>query len=143
MMRLMTVAALALVTACAAQALTDARTDLPPPAAPVVVAEGARAAPEAFIRSPVACDIRATRTANGVRLEAIARADRAMRGAYNFVITARGSGGSSDVTQGGPIDLTAGRSVTVGVAEISSSRFHAVLTLSDANGELCRLERRS
>ena len=143
MKRLMTVAALALVTACAAQARTEARTELPPSAAPVVVAEAARAAPEASPLPAVACDIRVTRTAHGLRLEAIAHADRSVHGSYDFVITAQGSGGSSDVTQGGPFDLAAGRSATVGVAEISHRRYRAVLTLSDADGEICRLERRS
>ena len=143
MMRLMTLSALALVTACAAQARTEAPTESPPSATPLVVAEAARIAPKASVASAVACDILATRTAHGLRLEAIAHADRSVHGAYDFVITAQGSGGSSDVTQGGPFDLAAGRSATVGVAEISRGRYRAVLTLSDADGELCRLERRS
>lgn len=143
MKRLMTVVALALVTACAAQARTEAHKDAPTPAASVVVADAMHAAPEASAPSSVSCDIRATRTAHGVRLEAVAHADRGAGGEYNFVITAQGSGGSSDVTQSGPFDLVAGKSATVGSAEISRGRYRAVLTLSDADGELCRLERRS
>lgn len=149
MKRLMIVAVLALVTACAAQARTETGHDASPPPAPVVVAAVRATPPEAGPREPdapsgVRCDIRATRTAHGVRLEAIAHADRAGHGVYDFVITAHGSGGSSDVTQGGRFDMAAGASAAIGTAEISSARYRAVLTLSDPSGAaLCRLERRS
>ncbi len=139
MKKLMTVAALALVTACAAQARTESQ-----PANAVAAPEAARVAPETRESSPVTCDIRATRTSHGVRLEAVARTDRALHGTYDFVITARSSSGTSDVTQGGPFDLATGGSATVGVGEISGVRYRVALTLSDADGEeLCHLERRS
>ena len=90
-----------------------------------------------------ACEIRETRTPDGIRLEAVAHADRAIQGGYDFAITAQGSGGASDITQAGQVDLSAGRSATVGAAEISNGRYRAVLTLTDAHGELCRRERQS
>lgn len=148
MKRLMTVLALAFTAACAAQAHTDEHKEEAPPAAPAVVAGAAHAstvASSATVPSAAAatCDIRATRTARGVRMEAIAHAVEAMRGEYQFVITAQGPGGSSDVTQGGPFALEAGRSATIGSAEISSLRYRAVLALRDAGGDLCRIERRA
>lgn len=144
MMRLVTVAVLALVAACAAQARNETLESVPPTEASVVVAEATRVAQTASVSAAVTCDIRATRTALGVRLEAIAHADRAVRGAYAFDITARGAGGSSDVTQGGSFAVEAGgNGAIVGSVEIPSGSYRVVLTLSDAAGELCRLERRS
>jgi len=143
MMRLTIGAVLVLVAACAAPARTEAPAEPPSLTTSIFVPDGSRASTAPRVRSAVACDIRATRTARGLRLEAIAHAERAVRGLYDFVITAQGSGGSSDVTQGGPFDLTAGRSATVGAAEISRGRYRAVLTLGDADGEFCRSERRS
>ncbi|MDX2276959.1 MAG: curli-like amyloid fiber formation chaperone CsgH [Hyphomonadaceae bacterium] len=143
MMRLVTVAVLALA-ACAAQARNETLESVPPSEASVVVAEATRVAQTASVSAAVTCDIRATRTANGVRLEAIAHADRPVRGAYAFDITARGAGGSSDVTQGGSFAVEAGgNGAIVGSVEIPSGSYRVVLTLSDAAGELCRFERRS
>ncbi|MEQ9505099.1 MAG: curli-like amyloid fiber formation chaperone CsgH [Hyphomonas sp.] len=114
-------AALALASACAAQT---------PPATHTV-------------SEPGACEIRETRTANGLRLEAVAHADYGLRADYTFKISAHSTDGSSDVTQGGPVDLVAGESAVIGGAEISRGRYRALLTLTDAAGELCRLERRA
>lgn len=124
MLKLASLATIAALTACAAQ------TQTPPYAAYPAYAG-------------VSCDIYATRTANGTRLEAVAQTDRHLWGDYDFVITAGGSGGSSDIGQTGPVDLPAGRSETVGLAEISNRQYRAVLTLSDEGGVVCRREIRS
>ena len=126
-------AALALVTACAAPAPAPTYALLPPDEAPAATAPAAS----------TDCWIRETRTANGVRLEAIVRADYAVRGSYDFTVTSQGPGGSSDVTQGGEVDLADGESATVGSAEFSGGRYRAVLTLRDAGGELCSAEQLS
>lgn len=128
MMKFATVAALVLTTACAAQTQTPPYTD---------------SRPYAPGYSGVDCDIRTTRTPHGLQFEAIAHADWSVQGDYDFVITAESSGGSSDIAQAGPLDLRAGYSDTVGYAEVPRGRYRAVLTLSDAHGELCRSERRS
>ncbi len=120
------VPAFALATACAAQT---------PPEIYTAYAPGQQYAD--------ACEIRETRTANGFQLQAIAHADYDLRADYDFVITAYSAGGSSDVTQGGPVDLAAGQSATLGAAEIPPGRYSATLTLTDADGELCRRIRRS
>lgn len=143
MKNLMTVAALGLVTACAAQAPTGAQTETLLPAATLLAAETLRAAPGAAETFGATCDIRETRTPDGLRLEAIFQADQAVRGEYDFVITALSRGGSSDVTQGGAVNLAAGESAAVGAAEIPAGNYRAALTLSDAGGEICRVERRS
>lgn len=127
MLKPMTLGALALVTACAAQSHAGVQT-----AAPAYLANG-----------PVACKIRETKTPQGVRLEALIHADRSVYGDYDFVITAYNRGGSSDISQSGPVGLLDGERATVGSAEIPRGRYRAVLTLSDARGRLCDIERRS
>ena len=126
-------AALALVTACAAPAPAPSYALLPPD----------EARPEAAPAAGADCWIRETRTANGLRLEAIVRADYAVRGSYDFNVTSQGPGGSSDVTQSGEVDLADGESATVGSAEFSGGRYRAVLTLRDAGGEHCSAEQLS
>lgn len=134
-------AALALVTACAAQTPASLHTVSSAESGPVLFAEaqpGERG--WADTSAALSCDIRATRTSRGLRLEAVAHAERAVHGTYDFTITAQGAGGSSDVAQGGLVDLVPGQRAALGVAEIPDGPFRAVLTLTDAGGELCRLE---
>lgn len=134
-------AALTLVTACTVQTPAEVHT-LTPPEASSVTAEfvkGERATPGASAD----CRIRETPTATGVRFEAIVQANYAVRGSYDFTVTAQGPGGSSDVTQGGEVDLADGESAAVGSAEFSGGRVRALLTLRDAGGELCSAERLS
>ena len=126
-------AALAVVTACAAPVPSSAYALLPP--------EEAR--PEAAPAVSADCSIRETKTDSGVRLEAVVRAHAAVYATYDFSVTAQGPGGGTDVTQGGEVDLTDGNSATVGSAEFSGGRYHALLTLRDAGGELCSAEKLS
>ncbi len=137
MFRLITAGALALVSACAAPMQAQEYGGAAPEApalVPLDVAPG---------RSAIACDIRAARTAKGLRLEAVAEAGRSVHGTYDFVITAKAPGGSSAITQGGEVRLVPGQGATLGSAEIPRGGYRAVLTLSDAGGELCHLDRRS
>lgn len=129
-------AALALVTACAVQTPAEVHTAAFVPGE-YVKGEAAAPAPEAN------CRIRETPTANGLRLEAIVTADHAVYGEYEFIIEAKGSGGSSNISQGGPVELASGERATVGSAEVSARRYRAFLTLSDADGALCTAERLS
>ena len=127
-MKRLTLASLGLVAACAAQARNDVYAELLPATAP-------------GFADIAACDIRETPTPHGVRLEAVVHAGDAVHGDYAFVISARGAGGTSDVTQGGPLDLAPGEVATVGSAELPQGHYRATLTLSDEAGELCHLER--
>ncbi|WP_353256567.1 curli-like amyloid fiber formation chaperone CsgH [Hyphomonas sp.] len=142
MKTLITVAALAAITACAAQSPIAAYADPAPLVAHPPIKDSVRTG----FAEPVpyaACKIRATRTADGLRLEAIAQSDQFVPVAYEFSISSNAPGGASDVTQGGEVDLVSGRSATLGVAEIPRGRYRAVLTIDGPDGELCRLERRS
>ncbi len=91
--------------------------------------------------APVTCEIRSRRTTNGVLIQARAFADHDVAAEYDLVITKDGAGGSADISQGGPVDLVAGTSATLGENEISverGARVRAVLTLRDDGGQLCR-----
>ena len=134
-------AALTRVTACAVQPPAEVHTVTPPEASSVTaeLVKGERATPGASAD----CTIRETPTATGVRFEAIVQADYAVRGSYDFTVTAQGPGGSSDVTQSGEVDLADGESAAVGSAEFSGGRLRALLTLRDAGGALCSAERLS
>lgn len=126
-------AALAVVTACAAPVPASTYALLPPD----------EARPEAKPPASADCWIRETKTANGVRLEAVVRANDAVYGSYDFSVTSHGPGGGTDVTQGGEVDFSHGKSATVGSAEFSGGRYRAFLTLRDAGGELCSAEQLS
>jgi hypothetical protein len=95
---------------------------------------------------PVECVIRTEPTSYGTRFEAVARADWDAVGEYEFVLTRRDSGGSSDIVQSGDFDLRAGESAVLGEAELSMGRrahYSARLVLSDGGEELCAVEERS
>jgi hypothetical protein len=82
--------------------------------------------------------------ANGVLIQALVRADRALDGEYELVISKSGGGGSSEVTQGGPFSAAAGETVRLGSMELDAGgSYRALLVLSDGSGEVCRQERRS
>lgn len=132
---LMAIAALGAVVACTANALPSADEN--------TYAETTyEAAPMAYAPvhevAPVSCDVRATRTANGVLIEAVAHADEAIDGEYSLVIRKTGGGGSADIEQSGPFAARAGSSVTLGGAELSRGYYSAELVLFDDAGELCR-----
>jgi curli production assembly/transport CsgH protein len=140
------------VTALAAPA-TQASTLNPaealagPPPAPAYAAppKPAAIAPVAAYSRP-ACDILATATSHGVAISAVLRAGDAIDGTYNLVITKSGPNGSSDVQQGGAFSAAPGERVTLGQTELGlerGDRFHAVLTLRDRDGGVCRQELRS
>jgi hypothetical protein len=126
-------AALVLVTACAVQTPPEMHT---PAFVPGELVKGKAAAPAALAE----CRIRETPTAKGFRLEAVVEAGDAVYGDYEFTVTAKGSAGSSDLSQAGPISLAAGKHATVGSAEFSGRRYRALLSLTDAEGELCSAE---
>ena len=133
MKTLLIAAALAVGTACAAPAPATTYALLPPD----------EARPEAAPAASADCWIRETKTANGVRLEAVVRAYDAVYGTYDFSVTSHGPGGGTDVTQSGEVDLADGKSATVGSAEFSGGRYRAFLTLRDAGGELCSAQQLS
>lgn len=144
---LMTLMALSAAVACSAAAQPEnqayvAQLDAPPAESALADAPAEAAA---FVSESMHCEIRATRTASGVRLEAIAHGIASATGEYSLVVTKNGAAGSSDISQGGEFDAASGET-SLGVAEIGLERgasFDAHLSVRDAFGEECETELRS
>jgi hypothetical protein len=119
--------------ACSAAAQESLAAVEPASAAPVIERAAATG-------SVATCDVRAHRAADGVLIQGRAFADSDVDGEYELVITKTGAS-ESEISQAGPVSIAAGRSITFGESEISlerGSRLHAVLTLRDADGVVCR-----
>ena len=107
--------------------------------------EGAAPSPSAYASGPAACRIAIRRTSEGVALKAIVTARRPLEAEYAFVVTKSGGAGSSDISQGGPLDLRAEESATVGSADVSmgrGSRLRATLEVRQGRRTICRAEER-
>lgn len=136
-MRMLLIASLAAISACAAAA------------SPPVLARAPDDAPRAYDAptqpADLSCNVRTIRTSHGVRFEARASSDAGhASGEYEFVIRKRDRGGASDIVQGGAFDLVAGDTQSLGSAEISVERggeYSARLVLRDADGVACSAER--
>ena len=141
--RIAVLTVLAVVTACSASAGPYATpyvarvTESPAPSAEVAATVPARAG--------ATCDIRTTRTTRGVRIDAVAHTQRAFTGTYELLVRRSGGANASDIVQQGPVDLAPGGDVTLASSEIGAAhrgRTDITLTLRDANGVVCHLERR-
>lgn len=90
----------------------------------------------------LSCEVRAMSTPRGLALEAVAYAETAMLGEYEFVVTKDDGGGASDIAQGGAFEAEAGRTTSLGEVELSlarGGRLNADLVVRDAEGgEVCR-----
>jgi hypothetical protein len=138
----------AMASAALAQISAQSGPANPQSAPPPAVAQAASAARVQPVSapSPLACDISATPTGHGLAISAVLNADRPVAGAYTLVITKIGAAGSSAVNQGGPFSVAAGARVSLGETELGldpGDRIHAVLTLTEADGRVCRQELRS
>jgi hypothetical protein len=133
MIRSLLIAALTVAAGCSAAAHPNELAGAPQAAA---AHEGALA--------DLDCDVIATPTRNGVRIEALAHAANGFGlVAYDLTVTKDGAGGSSDIVQSGEVDLIDGETVTLGVAEFNlghRDRVRADLVLTDADGVVCRAE---
>ncbi|MGE0596447.1 MAG: curli-like amyloid fiber formation chaperone CsgH [Hyphomonadaceae bacterium] len=138
---LMSLMALSAAVACSAAARPASDTAAPAAQFATAPAQEARAAQ--FAEENMRCEVLATRTAGGVRIEAIAHADRASSGEYSLIVRKSGAGGASDVQQGGEFDVADAASALLGVAEFGverGARVHARLEVRDADGAVCRDE---
>lgn len=138
-MRTLLIASLAALSACAANANPASFADAE--SQPMT----AELHGENFATLPtVSCDVRATRTARGVRFEATAFSNGNAVGDYEFVIAKRDRAGRSDIVQGGEFDLVAGETASLGSAEVSVERgasYTAQVVMRDADGVACSAER--
>jgi hypothetical protein len=113
-----------------------------PLAAPQALAPAPAPAPAVVApsRASLSCDISVKRTPYGVRVTPVVRSSRSVAGEYSLVITKIGSGGSSDIRQGGPFEMSSGRE-ELGVSEFSlerNAKFKATLKVRANGREVCR-----
>ncbi len=133
-------AALGALAACSAAA--DPRTDTATSAA--LVAEATAAMGPAV--PGLSCEVRLTPTRGGLRIEALAHSGEAFSGEYELVVTKTGTSGSSDITQGGPIEIRDSAELILGAAEFGLDRgdhYQARLSLRGESGATCTDQRRS
>lgn len=91
----------------------------------------------------VSCEIRSSKTAGGIMLEAAATGRGKTSGEYEFVISKSGGGGSSDITQGGVFEIGVDDEAILGEVRLGSGKgisVRARLTLTDKDKLLCEAE---
>ncbi|MGJ3261860.1 MAG: curli-like amyloid fiber formation chaperone CsgH [Salinarimonas sp.] len=105
---------------------------------PLAASLGASAADEAH--AGLTCEIRTSRSGGLLLLEPTVSSDTAMRGHYGFVVEGRGSGGRSDIEQGGAFAVSAGEPARLGSVALSpSAAFEARLEIeADGVRTTCR-----
>ena len=93
----------------------------------------AQAAPE---RS---CEVRATKVAGGIRLQAVAFSSSASSGEYELTVDKSGGGGSSNTSQGGDFEVgSGGESVLSEVTLSGGGSAVAELTVTWSGGGTCK-----
>ncbi len=94
--------------------------------------------PEEFAGDLPRCEIRAEPAGRGVRLEGLVFADVPLSGTYRFRVSQNGSGGSSQINQGGEFDAGPGEPESLGTVSLGGGpgSFTATLTLRWAGGSI-------
>src|SRR5690349_20635298 len=70
--------------------------------------------------APVRCEIRATPEGGMVSLEALAQADREVRGTYSFHVESAGRSGGTNIEQGGPFSAAPGKPAALGTIALDA-----------------------
>ena len=105
---------------------------------PFGVANGTDIVMAAKSGKQLTCEIRSTDIRGGIRLEAVVVGRGGASGEYEFVVAKSGSGGTSNVSQGGDFEIGAGKEAIVGEVTLGSgekAKVKARLTVSSANGK--------
>lgn len=69
---------------------------------------------------PLACAVNVLPDGHGVRVIATARSETALTASYELVIEQSGRAGSATIRQGGEVDLSPGRTETLGEARLGA-----------------------
>lgn len=131
-------------SASAASSVIAAQAPIPAQA-PIQASVQAQVQPVTYDAS-VWCDIRITRTRDGLRFTPVAEANAYHDVSYRFTLTRIDANGSSDVEQGGDVSLAPYERVTLSSNELSidrGGRYRARLVIEDDYGVVCRQEARS
>ncbi len=105
---------------------------------PFAVAERTDLAMATKSPNQLTCEIRSTDIRGGVRLEALVLGRRGASGEYEFVVAKSGSGGTSNVSQGGDFEVGPGKETVVGEVTLGSgekAKVKARLTVNSASGK--------
>lgn len=96
------------------------------------VAATAFGASQSSTSGPLSCEIQATPNGGMVALEAIVHAKAGSSGSYQFRVASSGSGGNSNVSQGGDFTADAKGAATVGQVMLSNqgATYDATLTVT-------------
>ena len=91
----------------------------------------------AHASAPAACEIRAYDVAGGVRIESVVYGAPGSSGSYQLSLARSGSGGTSNVSQGGEYEIDGAGEAVVSVTEFnrgSRDRYSVEMTVEDAHG---------
>ncbi len=94
----------------------------------------------------VECEVRLTPTRNGLRIEALAQAERQAGGEYQLIVTKSGPNGASDIVQSGAFEFDASGEARLSVSEFNLERgdiYSASLEIYGAQGVACSDRRQS
>lgn len=84
---------------------------------------------------PISCEIQVTPAGGMLTIAGVVRSDHAVSGGYSFQIAGGGSGGSSNISQGGPFFAGPGADVMLGSIMVNAAGAKYDLTLEvTANG---------
>lgn len=107
--------------------------------APIAFAQSDDAGATMQTRDGVACAVRASKLPQGLRLTAVAKADRPLAGGYRFEVSTDGPAGTSRTSQSGDFALGAGEEAVLGEASVGAgdrADVSARLSLSWDGGEI-------
>lgn len=91
----------------------------------------------AHASAPAACEIRAYDVPGGVRIESTVYGAPGSSGSYQLSLARSGSGGTSNVSQGGDYEIDGDGEAVVSVTEFNRSvrdRYSVEMTIEDAYG---------
>ena len=89
---------------------------------------------QASVNAPTVCGINANSSGGMIALEAAFQSDVAVNGSYQFRVMSSGSGGSSNISQGGAFAAAANDLVKLGQVSINSGSTYQVEFTVNANG---------
>lgn len=91
---------------------------------------------------PVRCEISAQNRGGMIQLSGLMHADQDIDGSYRFKVQSAGSGGNTNISQGGQFHAGPNGPTTLGMVMLSADTAYNVVLEADANGERYECEER-
>ncbi|MBN9017741.1 MAG: hypothetical protein J0H11_10025 [Rhizobiales bacterium] len=83
---------------------------------------------------PMRCEIRQSLEGDTILIQPVVRSDRAVSGAYSLSLSGGGSGGSSNIRQGGDFTAAAGSEIPLGQLSVGAGGIYNVTLKLTAGG---------